>query len=43
MGQVGLEPTTSRLKAEYSTIELLTRYALFYHHIQKMDIYFFID
>jgi hypothetical protein len=31
MGYLGLEPRTYRLKAEYSTIELATRYiAIFY-------------
>ena len=32
LGQVGFEPTANRLKAEYSTTELLTRCLLYSHH-----------
>jgi hypothetical protein len=33
MGHPGLEPGTNRLKAEYSTIELVTRGARFAHRL----------
>jgi hypothetical protein len=33
MGHPGLEPGTNRLKAEYSTIELVTREARFAHRL----------
>ena len=32
LGYLGLEPRTIRLKAEYSTIELVTHYILLYYH-----------
>ncbi len=46
MGHLGLEPRTIRLKAEYSTIELVTRMKLLYKiimNLTRLKINFFFS